>query len=95
LQKFARFPFSDRSAFGDRPFVCVALPCRGPLELDLAGFPGRAEEAFPIIDDDLLETLRLVRSLTVSSKCWDQFGRAPEVDEAAHFHLRTLHERFR
>jgi hypothetical protein len=67
--------------------------CRGPVEWDLSGFPGRADEAFPKMDDGLLETLRLVRSLTVSTKCWAQFGRAAEVDEAAHFHLRMLHER--
>lgn len=67
--------------------------CLGPVEWDLAGFPDRAKEAFPIVDDDLLETLRLVRSFTVSAKCWAQFGRPPEVDEAARFHLRLLHEK--
>jgi hypothetical protein len=66
--------------------------CRGPLEWDLAGFPSGAEAMFPEADGERLQKLRLVRSLTVSVKCWAQFGRAPEVDEAARHHLGLLHD---
>jgi hypothetical protein len=66
--------------------------CRGPLEWDLAGFPSGAEAMFPEADAQRLQTLRLVRSLAVSVKCWAQFGRAPEVDEAARHHLGLLHD---
>ncbi len=66
--------------------------CRGPLKWDLAGFPAGAEPTFPEADAEWLPTLRLVRSLTVSVKCLAQPGRAPEVDQAARYHLRVLHD---
>jgi thiamine kinase-like enzyme len=66
--------------------------CHGPLEWDLAGFPSGAEAMFPEADAQRLQMLRLGRSLAVSVKCWAQFGRAPEVDEAARYHLGLLHD---
>ena len=66
--------------------------CRGPVEWDLAGFPAGAEATFPEADAEWLQSLRLVRSLTVSVKCLAQLGRAPEVDEAARYHFRLLHD---
>lgn len=65
--------------------------CYGPLEWDIAGFPGPVGNTFPLLQEDVLATLRLVRSFTVSVKCWAQYGRAPEVDDAARYHLSLLH----
>lgn len=63
--------------------------CVGPYEWDLTSLdPARA--AYPDADPELLARLSRMRSLTVSTSCWMQYGRAPEVDEAAHVHLKLL-----
>lgn len=65
--------------------------CLGPYEWDLSAL-GRAAGAYRDIDRELLADLCRMRSLTVSTWCWMQYGRAAEVDEAAHVHLGLLRE---
>ena len=64
--------------------------CRGPLEWDLSALPDRALGAFSDADRDLLANLRRLRSVCVAVWCSVQPDRAPEVAEAADFHLRAL-----
>jgi Phosphotransferase enzyme family len=64
--------------------------CAGPLEWDLTGLPKQALEAFPDVDQSLLELLRDVRSCCVAAWCWRSPERAPELRQAAEFHLDQL-----
>jgi hypothetical protein len=66
--------------------------CRGPIEWDAAYLPPEAAALFPEVDPDALDVARLLVSACVATWCWGQLGRAPEVDEAAHLHLRRLRE---
>lgn len=65
--------------------------CRGPYEWDLTSLEP-AWSAYPDLDGHLVTLLSQMRSLCVSTWCWMQYGRAPEVDEAAHVHLEFLRE---
>jgi hypothetical protein len=62
--------------------------CRGPLEWDLSSFAG---DDLDNVDESLLAVCRTLRRFTVAAWCWAQPGRAPEVDEAARWHLNALH----
>jgi GNAT superfamily N-acetyltransferase len=64
--------------------------CRGPLEWDLAHLPEAAAAVFPEAEPNALAHARLLVSAEVAVWCWHTYGRAPEVDEAAHFHLDQL-----
>jgi molybdopterin-guanine dinucleotide biosynthesis protein A len=64
--------------------------CTGPLEWDLAHLPDEAAALFPERDEALLEVMRLLVSAEVAVWCWRAYGRAPEVDEAARFHLERV-----
>lgn len=64
--------------------------CRGPLEWDLSYLPDSVARHFPDADRELLRVLRNATSVCVAAWCWSQLGRAPEVDEAARFHLARL-----
>jgi molybdopterin-guanine dinucleotide biosynthesis protein A len=66
--------------------------CRGPLEWDVAHLHEEAAALFPEVDSELLATMKLLVSAEVAIWCFSQYGRAPEVDEAAHFHLAHLEE---
>jgi molybdopterin-guanine dinucleotide biosynthesis protein A len=70
-------------------WIDLDTACRGPAEWDFAYLP---DETAPLseLDRDALEVARLLVSACVAVWCWAQLGRAPEVDEAAHFHLRHL-----
>jgi hypothetical protein len=70
----------------------LGTACRGPLEWDLAYLPPEAAALFPEVDPEALEVANRLISACVATWCWAQLGRAPEVDEAAHFHLRRLRE---
>lgn len=63
--------------------------CSGPFEWDLTSLE-QASVTYPSRDRQLLGVLSRLRSLVVSTWCWMQYGRAPEVDEAAHVHLSFL-----
>ena len=71
-------------------FVDFEAACAGPVEWDLAYLPEQAHPAFPERDEELLSLLRTAVSFCVAAWCWAQRGRAPEVDEAAIFHLDLL-----
>jgi Ser/Thr protein kinase RdoA (MazF antagonist) len=76
-------------------FIDFEAACFGPLEWDLAYLPDEAMAAFPTRDDELLAVLRIAVSFCVAAWCWAQPNRAPEVWEAAQFHLSVLrHSRF-
>ena len=64
--------------------------CTGPLEWELSALPDDALGAFGELDRGLLAVLRRLRSLCVAVWCAVQPDRAPEVAEAAAFHLRAL-----
>jgi molybdopterin-guanine dinucleotide biosynthesis protein A len=64
--------------------------CRGPLEWDLAHLPPEAVAVFPKADPMLLAIARDLVSVEVAIWCWHSYGRAPEVDAAAHFHLERV-----
>jgi molybdopterin-guanine dinucleotide biosynthesis protein A len=66
--------------------------CRGPLEWDAAFLTPEAAALFPELDPEALEVASRLVSACVATWCWVQPGRAPEVDEAARFHLRRLRE---
>jgi hypothetical protein len=68
--------------------------CSGPVEWDWSPLPERlVEYTHASLDAELLSVCWLLRSLIVTTWCWSQPGRAPEVDEAAAWHLAVLHER--
>jgi Phosphotransferase enzyme family len=64
--------------------------CRGPIEWDLAALDDAVAHRFGNVDRELLGVLRWTRSACVAVKCWVEPSRAPEVFEAAHFHLKLL-----
>lgn len=68
--------------------------CTGPLEWDVACLPPRAWPEFPEHDGDLLPLLAAFRSLCVTAWCWADFDRAPDIREAATYHLDQLRWRF-
>lgn len=65
--------------------------CLGPYEWDLTALR-QASAHYSGIDTDLMTLLSRMRSLTVSAWCWMQYGRSPEVDEAARVHLQLLRD---
>ena len=71
-------------------FVDFEAVCIGPVEWDLGFLPKRAREAFPERDQELVASLREAISFCVAGWCWAQRGTAPEIDEAAAFHLDVL-----
>jgi len=74
-------------------FVEFEAACIGPKEWDLSSLGREVAVFYPPVDFGLLETLRLVRSLCVATWCWTQPERAPEVEEAARYHLTRLRKK--
>ncbi len=72
-------------------FVDFEAACSGPYEWDLTSLES-ARLAYPEARQELLKVLSKMRSLCVATSCWIQYGRAPEVTEAAHVHLGFLRE---
>jgi len=71
-------------------FVDFEAACIGPKEWDLTSLGGEVASFYPPSDSALLKILNLTRSLCVATWCWMQPERAPEVEEAAYFHLSRL-----
>jgi hypothetical protein len=71
--------------------IDLEAACIGPYEWDLTALEA-ARPMYSKLDDELLAVLSQMRSLCVSTWCWAQYGRAPEVDEGAHVHLRLLRD---
>ncbi|MEW6736360.1 MAG: phosphotransferase [Acidobacteriota bacterium] len=65
--------------------------CRGPQELDFLFFSERNLSICPGLNKQLMEILCDLRSFRVAVWCWLQPDRAPEVLEAAEYHLSRLH----
>jgi molybdopterin-guanine dinucleotide biosynthesis protein A len=78
-----------RTSTGPR-WIDFDTVCRGPLEWDLAHLPEDAAAAFPETRRDALAIARQLVGAEVAVWCWRTYGRAPEVDEAAQFHLGRL-----
>lgn len=64
--------------------------CRGPRELDFLPFSERNLLACQNLDRELMGVLGDLRSFRVAVWCWLQPTRAPEVREAAQYHLSRL-----
>jgi Ser/Thr protein kinase RdoA (MazF antagonist) len=73
-------------------FIDFEAACTGPHEWDVAYLPDEARAAFPECNQQLLGLLRLAISFCVAAWCWAQPGKAPEVDEAAPYHLQVLRQ---
>jgi hypothetical protein len=71
-------------------FIDFEASCTGPKEWDLSSLGGEVASFYSTVDFALLEILSLTRSLCVTALCWMQPERAPEVEEAAYFHLSRL-----
>jgi Phosphotransferase enzyme family len=78
---------------GDVLWVDLEAACIGPLEWDLSSLDDEDASLFDEADPGLLGLMRDLRSWCVATLCWLQPGRAPEVDEAAVWHLDHLKER--
>lgn len=64
--------------------------CLAPREIDFLSFSERRLAAHPELDRGLMEVLRGLKSFCVAVWCWTQPDRAPEVREAAEYHLGRL-----
>jgi Ser/Thr protein kinase RdoA (MazF antagonist) len=65
--------------------------CRGPREVDFLIFSEKTLSACSELNQQLMEVLRDLTSFRVAVRCWSQPNRAPEVREAAAYHLSRLH----
>jgi hypothetical protein len=64
--------------------------CMGPKEWDLAALDEEGVSAYGNADLLLLDLLRTARLFCIVTWCWTQPDRAPEVREAAEYHLAHL-----
>ena len=65
--------------------------CLAPREIDFLPFSARSLAAGPELDERLVRILGDFKSFCVAVWCWSQPDRAPEVREAAEYHLSRLH----
>lgn len=65
--------------------------CLAPREIDFLSFSETNLSAIPHLDKRLMEILGFFKSFCVAVWCWSQPDRAPEVREAAEYHLSRLH----
>jgi hypothetical protein len=64
--------------------------CLAPREIDFLPFSRRRPSALPRLDERLTEVLGALKSFCVAVWCWSEPDRAPEVREAAEYHLGRL-----
>jgi hypothetical protein len=64
--------------------------CMGPKEWDLAALDEEGVNAYGTVDPSLLALSRAARLFCIVTWCWTQPDRAPEVREAAEYHLARL-----
>jgi hypothetical protein len=64
--------------------------CLGPKEWDLAALDQEGVRAYGTADPSLHALLRTTRLFCIVTWCWTQPDRAPEVREAAEYHLEHL-----
>ena len=82
---------------GEKPFLIdFESCCRGPRELDFL-FSERSLSVCPDINIDrkLVKVLANLKSFCVAVWCYLQLDRAPEVREAAEYHLNRLYGLYR
>ncbi|MDQ3064145.1 MAG: aminoglycoside phosphotransferase family protein [Acidobacteriota bacterium] len=65
--------------------------CLAPREMDFLSFSETSLSALPHLDKRLMEILGVFKSFCVTVWCWTQPDRAPEVREAAEYHLSRLY----
>ena len=64
--------------------------CLAPREIDFLPFSGTRLSSLPHLDGRLMEVLGPLKSFCVAVWCWAEPDRAPEVREAAGYHLSRL-----
>jgi len=64
--------------------------CVGPKEWDVAAFDEEGVSAYGTADPALLALSRTARLFCIVTWCWTQPDRAPEIREAAEYHLAYL-----
>jgi Ser/Thr protein kinase RdoA (MazF antagonist) len=64
--------------------------CIAPREIDFLSFSETNLSAHPELNKQLIEVLGIFKSFCVAVWCWSQPDRAPEVREAAEYHLGRL-----
>jgi len=64
--------------------------CMGPQEWDLAALDEEGLSAYGTADPSLLALSKTARLFCIVTWCWTQPDRAPEVREAAEYHLAHL-----
>jgi thiamine kinase-like enzyme len=64
--------------------------CVGPKEWDLAALDDEGVSAYGTADQSLLALSRTARLFCIVTWCWTQPDRAPEIREAAEYHLAQL-----
>jgi hypothetical protein len=69
--------------------------CMGPKEWDLAALDEEGVSAYGPADQSLLALSRTARLFCIVTWCWTQPDRAPEVREAAEYHLAHLKKSIR
>jgi hypothetical protein len=65
--------------------------CLAPREIDFLSFSETNLSALPHLDKRLMKILGDFKSFCVAVWCWSEPDRAPEVREAAEYHLKRLH----
>jgi hypothetical protein len=66
--------------------------CLAPREIDFLSFSESILSGHPDLNKELIEVLGLLKSFCVTVWCWSQPDRAPEVREAAEYHLGRLRD---
>ena len=69
--------------------------CVGPKEWDLAALDDDGVRAYGAADQSLLALSRTARLFCIVTWCWTQPDRAPEIREAAEYHLSHLKQSIR
>jgi Ser/Thr protein kinase RdoA (MazF antagonist) len=76
---------------GTRPLLIdFESCCLAPREIDFLPFSEKNLSALPGLDRRLMRTLGALKSFCVAMWCWSDPDRAPEVREAAEYHLGRL-----
>jgi len=71
-------------------FIDFESCCLAPREIDFLSFSESNLSAHPELNKQLIEVLGAFKSFCVAVWCWSQPDRAPEVREAAEYHLGRL-----
>jgi thiamine kinase-like enzyme len=81
------------STSGGLMWLDFEAACLGPREWDLATMDRHAVESYGTVDLSLFSVLKTARLLCVTTWCWTQPDRDPEIRAAAGYHLKNLKRR--